>query len=223
MATRPAGDVTTLRAVTRVLAGSASGRVLAGGVLLGTAARLRLGRPGPADAVAIAAVTAAHPFVEWAVHRHVLHAPVRTVAGRRVDLAPGHRTHHARPDDLATATLPGRAAVLDLGLLTGAAAGVALAARRPSVAPTAAAAAAGSLLAYEWVHLLLHAGRRPRTAWLRAMRAHHRLHHHRNEHRWFGVTTRTADRLFGTWPADAASVPRSASVRSLDTMGDAAR
>jgi sterol desaturase/sphingolipid hydroxylase (fatty acid hydroxylase superfamily) len=43
----------------------------------------------------------------------------------------------------------------------------------------------------------------------------HRLHHYKNEHYWFTVTSAgTADRLFGTYP-DPASVQTSPTVRSL--------
>ena len=43
----------------------------------------------------------------------------------------------------------------------------------------------------------------------------HRLHHYKNEHYWFTVTTAgTADRLFGTFP-DPAGVPKSPTARAL--------
>ncbi len=46
-------------------------------------------------------------------------------------------------------------------------------------------------------------------------RRHHRLHHYKNEHYWFTVTTAgTADRLLGTYP-DAATVETSPTVRRL--------
>ena len=43
----------------------------------------------------------------------------------------------------------------------------------------------------------------------------HRLHHYKNEHYWFTVTTAgTADRLFGTYP-DPATVPTSPTAKNL--------
>jgi hypothetical protein len=45
--------------------------------------------------------------------------------------------------------------------------------------------------------------------------AQHRLHHYKNEHYWFTVTTAgTADRLFGTHP-EPGSVQTSPTVRAL--------
>ena len=43
----------------------------------------------------------------------------------------------------------------------------------------------------------------------------HRLHHYKNEHYWFTVTsTATADRLFGTYP-DPETVKSSKTVKAL--------
>ncbi len=47
----------------------------------------------------------------------------------------------------------------------------------------------------------------------------HRLHHYKNEHYWFTVTTAgTADRLFGTYP-DPETVPTSATAKNLHGAG----
>jgi sterol desaturase/sphingolipid hydroxylase (fatty acid hydroxylase superfamily) len=76
--------------------------------------------------------------------------------------------------------------------------------------------AVGALMfGYEWVHYLVHSDYRPRTRAFRAVWRNHRLHHYKNEHYWFTVTTAgTADRLFGTCP-DSASVQTSKTVRDL--------
>ncbi len=199
-----------LAGVAGVLARSASWRILGIGVASGVLLRTSRRRPvGGADVVAASAVALAWPGVEWAVHRHVLHAPVRTVAGRRIDLAPGHRAHHADPGDLTRATLPGPAALADTLLLAGMAAALTAAVTRSWRAPavaTAGTAAVAALLRYEWVHLVLHAGRRPRSPRLRRLRVHHRLHHRLHHHHaaagdgtaGFGVTTTVVDRLAGT-------------------------
>jgi hypothetical protein len=71
------------------------------------------------------------------------------------------------------------------------------------------------MFGYEWVHYLVHSDYRPRTRAFRAVWRNHRLHHYKNEHYWFTVTTAgTADRLFGTYP-DTASVQTSKTVRDL--------
>src|SRR5439155_1152550 len=55
-----------------------------------------------------------------------------------------------------------------------------------------AASAAG--LSYEWVHFLVHSDYRPVTRAYRAVWNNHRLHHYKNEHYWFTVTSSgTAD------------------------------
>ena len=73
----------------------------------------------------------------------------------------------------------------------------------------------GIKLGYEWTHYLVHSDYRPRSRWFRSVWRNHRLHHYKNEHYWFTVTTAgTADRLFGTYP-DPAGVETSPTVRSL--------
>jgi hypothetical protein len=72
----------------------------------------------------------------------------------------------------------------------------------------------GSLLAYEWTHLLIHTAYAPRHQWFRRRRAQHRLHHFRSEHHWFGVTTDVADRVLRTRPP-ARVVALSPTARSL--------
>ena len=55
----------------------------------------------------------------------------------------------------------------------------------------------------------------PGRAWYRSVWRNHRLHHYKNEHYWFTVTSAgTADRLFGTYP-DPATVEKSPTARSL--------
>ena len=68
---------------------------------------------------------------------------------------------------------------------------------------------------YEWTHYLVHSDYRPRSRWFRSVWRNHRLHHYKNEHYWFTVTTAgTADRLFGTYP-EPATVKTSPTVKAL--------
>jgi len=68
---------------------------------------------------------------------------------------------------------------------------------------------------YEWVHYLVHSDYRPNSRAFRSVWRNHRLHHYKNEHYWFTVTSAgTADRLFGTYP-DAADVETSPTVKAL--------
>jgi hypothetical protein len=77
----------------------------------------------------------------------------------------------------------------------------------------------GIKLGYEWTHYLVHSDYRPRSRWFRSVWRNHRLHHYKNEHYWFTVTSAgTADRLFGTYPADPAAVPTSPTVKQLHAL-----
>jgi sterol desaturase/sphingolipid hydroxylase (fatty acid hydroxylase superfamily) len=166
-------------------------------------------------------VVAAEPFVEWLVHTRVLHGRPVTVAGRVVDLGAGHRAHHAEPERIEQILLGGRYAVADsatiavgVHVLAGLATGV-LGGDRRAVTRTGLLAGYGALMTYEWTHLLMHTGYRPRSARFRRLRANHRLHHFRNESQWFGITSNIGDRVLGTLPSALGDVPLSPTARSL--------
>ncbi|MSZ77555.1 MAG: fatty acid hydroxylase family protein [Actinobacteria bacterium] len=159
-------------------------------------------------------LVALFPAIEWVIHVGILHWRPRSLGPIRVDslLAREHRAHHADPRDLPLVFIPWRALVWLLPAYV-VVAWLAM--------PTAAGA--GSLLVsvyaimlgYEWTHYLIHSDYKPRSGWYRSVWRNHRLHHYKNEHYWFTVTTAgTADRLFGTYP-DAESVPSSRTVKAL--------
>jgi hypothetical protein len=193
-----ARTLTSKRAVLGELAHHGSGYVLSAAIGAGAVLRARRGRLGPRDAAAVLAVAAAQPFVEWALHRHVLHGRGISVAGRRIDPGAPHRGHHRAPDDVAGALLGGGYAVADAAGVGVLAAAIGGAVGGPAGACTAIAAGEAGLLAYEWTHLLAHSGYRPRSRWARAVRANHLRHHFRDERRGFGVTSTLGDRVFGT-------------------------
>jgi sterol desaturase/sphingolipid hydroxylase (fatty acid hydroxylase superfamily) len=75
------------------------------------------------------------------------------------------------------------------------------------------------LLASVVARAVIHSDYRPHTRAFRAVWRNHRLHHYRNEHYWFTVTTSgTADRLFGTCP-DPETVPTSGTAKNLYGAG----
>src|SRR5581483_8410948 len=74
------------------------------------------------------------------------------------------------------------------------------------------------LAAYEWSHFLIHTPYRPRGRYYRAIWRGHRLHHYKNEHYWFGVTSTVADHVLGTAP-DQAAVAKSGTARTLGRDG----
>lgn len=180
--------------------------------------RVALGRWGRRDALAVTGVLAARPFAEWAIHRFVLHRPPFDVRGRHLDPAAAHRRHHRDPADVDFVLVAPRYArdYVVAWAAVAAAITAALPGRRGRVRPglSGLAAAYASLVAYEWTHLLIHTAYRPRHRWFRQRRAQHRLHHFRNEHRWFGVSTDVADRVLGTRPP-VRSVALSPTARSL--------
>jgi sterol desaturase/sphingolipid hydroxylase (fatty acid hydroxylase superfamily) len=157
-------------------------------------------------------VVALHPFAEWAVHVHILHRKARRRGKDQVEpyAARLHRFHHEDPKNIDLVLLPMRSVmglVGTTGMLT-------VLARDQRRGASAGVAALSSLLAYEWVHFLIHSPHRPRRAMYRARWRAHRLHHYRNERYWFGVVGTVADWVFGTAP-ERGDVPVSPTARSL--------
>ncbi len=161
-----------------------------------------------------AALIALFPVIEWVIHVGILHWRPRRVAGVPVDslLARKHREHHADPRQIPLVFIPWQALcwLLPSYVLV---AWLAM--------PTSASSLSllvsvyGLKLGYEWTHYLVHSDYRPRSARYRSVWRNHRLHHYKNEHYWFTVTSAgTADRLLGTYP-DPATVATSPTVRKL--------
>ena len=82
-------------------------------------------------------------------------------------------------------------------------------------AMTGVAASWVVLLAYEWIHLLIHTSHVPRNWLFKRIWRNHRLHHFKSEHYWFNVSTYGVDGLLGTQPSPK-SVPTSTTCLSLD-------
>ncbi len=201
-----ARTLTTKQAAAREFVHHASPYVLGVSIALPVALRTRLGGVRLQDGVAVGAVVVVQPFVEWLLHRRVLHARPRRFAGLSVDPGAAHRGHHLNPDDVAGALLGFGYAVADTAMVAAAIALAALAmtpfagAIPTSGLLTAIAAGEIGLATYEWTHLLVHTGYRPRSRWVRRLRANHRRHHFRDDTRSFGITTMIADRLLRTSP-----------------------
>lgn len=163
------------------------------------------------------------PVIEWLIHVFILHWRPRDIGRVHLDslLARDHRRHHADPRDVPLVFIPWRALVwvivggvvlpLAIGRLFGAGYGGIL---------TYELVTALALLGYEWTHYLIHSDYRPRTRLYKAVWRNHRLHHYKNEHYWFSVTTSgTSDRLLGTYP-DPGSVPTSPTAKNLHGGAD---
>ena len=70
-------------------------------------------------------------------------------------------------------------------------------------------------IVYEWTHYLVHTDYKAKHAFYRMIWRNHRLHHFKNEHYWYAVTSPgIADRVLGTYP-DPQSVPASPTAKNL--------
>ncbi|MFJ2061324.1 sterol desaturase family protein [Streptomyces sp. NPDC087908] len=166
------------------------------------------------DAWAPLILLALFPIIEWLIHVFVLHSKPRKVAGLSLDtlLARKHREHHADPRDVALVYIPWKTLIwVIIGYNTIAV----LAFPRVGQALTFMTAVAWTGLLYEWSHYLIHSDYQPRSRAYKAIWRNHRLHHYKNEHYWFTVTTTgSADRLMGTYP-DPSMVRTSPTAKSL--------
>jgi sterol desaturase/sphingolipid hydroxylase (fatty acid hydroxylase superfamily) len=163
-------------------------------------------------------LVAMFPVLEWVIHVFILHWRPRKVVGVKVDseLARDHRRHHADPRDIPLVFIPWRSLI---GVIIGYYAISLLAFPRLGQGLSFMLTLATVGLLYEWTHYLIHSDYRPNTKMYKAVWRNHRLHHYKNEHYWFTVTTTsTADRLFGTYP-DPATVPTSATAKNLHGAG----
>ncbi|MFL5824604.1 MAG: sterol desaturase family protein [Solirubrobacteraceae bacterium] len=196
--------------------------LLAAAILGALALRVVLGSWDWRDAVVAVGVVALTPLAEWAIHVYLLHArPVR-VAGRRYDLlaAREHRAHHMAPTELDGVLIPTYAVgifVAQIALTTWL---VSFPIRAVLGGDRLAHAATGLLVSYlilglyEWCHFLIHTPYRPRRWYYRSVWRGHRLHHYKNEHYWFGVTSTLGDHILRTAPHQA-EVPKSSTARTL--------
>ncbi|MGW0178865.1 sterol desaturase family protein [Nocardia sp. NPDC003345] len=204
----------TLRQAFRGFVAAPSPWIIAGLLTGALIARLVVGDWQLTDALVPVLLVATFPFTEWVIHVCVLHWRPRTLGRWRIDslLARKHREHHADPRVTRLVFIPWQTF---LWLLPALLAIAAFAFGRIGLGLTFLVSVGVLGLVYEWTHYLVHTDYQPRGALLRAVRRNHRLHHFKNEHYWFAVTTAgTADRVLGTYP-DPARVPNSPTAKAL--------
>lgn len=195
---------------------------LVGAVILALGLRVSQGSWSWRDGVMAAGLVAVTPFVEWLIHVYLLHSPPFTVLGRRVEMvtAREHRAHHEAPGVLDGVLLPVYGVLVFLPLIAlvdwamSFPISFVLGGPRLAYATTGIVTGFAILASYEWTHFLIHTPYRPKRRYFRAIWRNHRLHHFKNEHYWFGVTSTFGDRVIGTL-ADQREVPRSETARSL--------
>ncbi|KAA0108401.1 sterol desaturase family protein [Mycolicibacterium sp. P1-5] len=180
-------------------------------------ARIAVGDWQVTDVVVPFAVAAAFPFLEWTIHVLILHWRPRRVGRVTLDslLARKHRAHHISPRDVNLVFIPLQSAI---GAVVSAVAIALLLFPRTGPGLTFLVVMMICGLLYEWCHYLVHTDYKPKTSAYRAIWRDHRLHHFKNEHYWFGVTTPgTADRVLRTYP-DPATVPASPTAKNLHAI-----
>jgi Fatty acid hydroxylase superfamily len=215
-------ELTSLRACARELAEHFSPRAATLALALVLAARIYVGDWSWHDVLPPLALIAAQPFVEWVIHKYLLHLPAFTVLGRRFELYGSiqHRNHHRDPSDLRRALLTPIeviAFLIQIGIIApllswGVAALLGWQAL-PLCLTTLLFAYAG-LLRYEWSHFLIHTPYVPKSAIYRRIWRNHRLHHFKHEGYWLGISSNLGDRVLRTNP-DQRTVTKSPTARTL--------
>ncbi|OXR43439.1 hypothetical protein B7C42_04306 [Nocardia cerradoensis] len=181
-------------------------------------ARIAVGDWQLTDALVAGVMLAFFPVTEWMIHVCILHWRPRRIGRLTLDslLARKHREHHADPRWVDLIFIPWQTF---LWLFPALVVVAALAFPRIGLGLTFLTVVGVLGLGYEWTHYLIHTDYQPRTRLYTAVRRNHRLHHFKNEHYWFTVTSSgTADRLLGTYP-DPASTPNSRTATALHGTG----
>jgi hypothetical protein len=210
--------------VARAFARYDSPKLIATGFLAALAARLAVGSWSWRDIVIPLGLIAFEPLTEWVIHVYLLHARPIRIGGRRHDLlaAREHRAHHAAPAELDGVLVPTYALLLFVpaiaAILFAGSFALELLVGGDRVAWWLSGVVVGYsiLFSYEWCHFLIHSPYRPRRRYYKVIWRNHRLHHYKNEHFWFGVTSNLGDVILNTNP-EQSGVSKS---RTARTLGD---
>ncbi len=220
-------DLTRLAACWREFLAHFSPLVVVAAIAAALAARLYVGQWSWRDVAVPLLLLAAQPFVEWVIHKYLLHLKPISIRGRQVELYGSiqHRRHHHTPSDLDRVLLKSIEVVgflAQIALLIAVLALIAdvtLGGRVLAPALTGLLFAYAGLFRYEWSHFLIHTPYVPRSRWYRTIWRNHRLHHFKHEDYWMGVSSNLGDRLLGTNP-DQKTVRRSPTARTLGVETD---
>jgi len=220
-------DLRSLGACWRQFIAHFSPRAALAAVVIALAGRVYVGGWSWRDLLPPLLLLAAQPFVEWTIHKYLLHLPPLKLRGRRVELYGSiqHRNHHRDPANLGRVLLKPievMSFLVQIAIVIAPITLVVAALIGSEALPLALTAVAFSylgLLRYEWSHFLIHTPYVPRTRWYRAIWRNHRLHHFKHENYWMGVSSNLGDRLLGTNP-DQRSIPKSPTARTLGGSED---
>ena len=131
-------------------------------------------------------------LMEYSIHRGFFHWEGNGPITRRIhDIAHGY--HHKYPDDDLRLVMP-LGASIPLALVI---AGILWAFQAPAETLPIFCGIVSSYMFYDFTHWSTHY-RTPKTAWGKAIRAHHMAHHFACPDKNFGISHRWIDRIFGT-------------------------
>ena len=154
--------------------------VLVSGLLIGDAPRDEWRQ----IALSVAGGLAAWPFIEYALHRYVMH--------RLEPFRGWHMEHHHRPRAfICTPTIFSAGLIFTLVFLP------ALASENRWAATGLTLGVTIGYLAFSWIHHAIHYWRAD-SAWLRKRKRLHNLHHRAGSACNYGVSTSFWDEVFGT-------------------------
>ena len=204
----------TVRAAAAAFFTYASPLILTGLILASLTLRLFFGPLTWADLAVALTPVLIWPFLEWSLHRYLLHLQPVQAFGRTwdFDFAKKHRTHHQQPWRPTLIFLPPYVHATLAPVLTAAAFWLL---PRPGLAASWMAALAAMTLVYEWTHFIVHTRVRPQSRFAKRLFHNHRMHHFRNEHYWYSFTVPQVDHWFGTGPHER-EVEHSPTCRTLD-------
>lgn len=131
-------------------------------------------------------------FIEYFVHRFVLHGYFKRIMPKAYE---GHMLHHNHPVDTEYLLTPNSYNVPYYMLFW---AVLLLGTRNAHVTAAFIAGVSIFQLYYEWAHFVAHRPIIPRTPWGKWMKKYHLLHHFKDGDYWFGVTNPTLDMVAGT-------------------------
>ena len=161
---------------------------------LSTAFAFRESQLGLAERVGWFALgIAAWSFLEYVLHRYVLHYLPRTVLGKAL-LDRLHILHHQNPLDQTQVCIP---LLLSAPLWVGVFGLFVLFGGNHSGSLLVTCGIALMMVVYDSVHFSTHY-EKPKTKWMARLKKHHMLHHFSNDTKRFGVTSPMWDYVFGT-------------------------
>lgn len=130
-------------------------------------------------------------FFEYIAHRFLFHLEVKSETGMKIVYI-FHGSHHHYPRDKTRLFMPPLPSILISGIILG----LMYLFMKMNALPFFAGFILGYLL-YGTIHYAIHAWRPP-FSWARNHWRNHHLHHYKNEHMGYGVSSTLWDHVFGT-------------------------